>query len=200
VWTTTPDSDVLEPTIRSPVGGKAVAEETFTRAEQDREDPEPVFVDEALTDERPCEPAAPVDLELAAAIGLETFDLGDEIAGDDRRWPPRRVGEGRRHDVLRQRVEVPGEHVTRVGDVRPVRRQHLVAPASEEDAAGLLDPLDRERSGRRIHVGDQPAAHLEAATAVFVGGSGALHHAIHRRERRQHQSSHTDTPLNSAIS
>jgi hypothetical protein len=44
VWTTTPDSDVLEPTIRSPVGGKAVAEETFARAEQDREDPDPVFV------------------------------------------------------------------------------------------------------------------------------------------------------------
>jgi len=52
-----------------PSRGKAVAEETFARAEQDREYPEPVFVDEALTDERPCEPAAPVDLELAVAIG-----------------------------------------------------------------------------------------------------------------------------------
>jgi hypothetical protein len=71
-----------------------------------------------------------------------------------------------------------GEDVLLLGRVRPVGREALVGAASEQETARRGEVLDHPLHGDVVEVAQVPAAVLEAAGGVLVGGAGRLHDPV----------------------
>jgi hypothetical protein len=92
----------------------------------------------------------------------------------DREW----FGEARRRHVLRLRVQRLRDDLFRPADVRPVGRERFVGAASEHEATRPGEVVDHPLTGDVVEVGKMPAAVLETAARVLVGGAGRLHDSI----------------------
>ena len=59
-------------------------EQPLAASQDERVEPEPILIDEAVLDQRLGEIAAAVDLEFLASLGLQVYDLVHRVAPDQR--------------------------------------------------------------------------------------------------------------------
>jgi hypothetical protein len=83
-------------------------------ADDHRADEQAELVEELVLEQPPDQGAAAVHLQLAPRPGLELTDGRREVAGEDGRAGPLRVGEGVRPDVLGLRVQGTDDRVLQI--------------------------------------------------------------------------------------
>src|SRR4051812_39376248 len=81
-------------------GDRPLGEQALARPDDDRKGPQPVAVDEVVTDQGLNEVAAAVDLQLGTVLLLERGDASGSIAVDQYRAIPGQVWTAARYDVL----------------------------------------------------------------------------------------------------
>jgi hypothetical protein len=77
------------------------------------------LVDQAVREQRSHESAAPRDVDVALQPLLQAADRVGVVRTDDRRVPPRRIGERGGDDVLRRVVEERRTGIVLRGPFRP---------------------------------------------------------------------------------
>ena len=134
---TTPSGPTgVQLTSFSSVRGKPSPKQALAGAENDREDHEPVLVDEVVLAQGPDQVAAAGDEDVSRHLLLELRDLAGDVAADHRRVLPRGIGVGERgrDDVLGHAVhllaEVVGAHR------RPRLGEALVGDPAEQLRVG----------------------------------------------------------------
>jgi hypothetical protein len=118
-------------------------------------------------------------------LALEIRDVLRHVAVDQGRVVPLHLVKRRRGDVLARAVELVGD---RALVIRPVGREDLVGPASEQQLVGA--GLGHPSHHLFIHVVDAPPAQLKAAGWVLVRTAGRLHDTVERYEAVDCEGSH----------
>ena len=145
---------------------------------------QPKLVDEALVQQCPGERRAAHHDEIAPVGTAQLSDPGNSlVARDQRGVVPRQlvIAQGRRDDVLRDRVHLVGERVAR--PVGPGGRHRLPCAPPEQERVRVA-----ERAGEgaahdvRVEERVRPAAMGEAAVGVLVGPARRLHDAVEAHE------------------
>jgi hypothetical protein len=144
-----------------------------------------------LADQRVDQHAATVEEDVLARLRLQRAHLLDHVAADDRRVAPqRRVGQGRRDDILLDAVQHIAERVAR-GQRLEGGAMSLPGLAPEQHGIGLTHGLKKVRADVVVPIGLRPAALRKAAVEVFVRAAGRLNDAVEGHEFGHDQVSHT---------
>ncbi len=164
-------------------GDAAVREQSLPAADDDREDDQPVLVDQAGVVQGMGQTAATVHLQLATGLRLQLLDRRDDVTGDDGGVLPQRIPQGPGNDVLRSGVQLCGHQVIGVRHRRPERVHHVVGGAAEQHLVGLGEPGADDAAEVLVDERDHPAALLESAGPILVRPAGSLHDAVEAEER-----------------
>ena len=120
-----------------------VPEQMLPAPEHDREEHDPQLVHQVQLQQRIDELGTPEDEDVPVGPLLQPSDLAGEVASDDLRVVPRRLAQGRGHDVLLEGVD-PVREPGVLRRVRPERGPDLIRHPSQEDRAGREDLIDLE--------------------------------------------------------
>ena len=120
-----------------------VPEQMLPAPEHDREEHDPQLVHQVQLQQRIDELGTPEDEDVPVGPLLQPSDLAGEVASDDLRVVPRRLAQGRGHDVLLEGVDPIREPCVLRG-VRPERGPDLIRHPSQEDRAGREELIDLE--------------------------------------------------------
>jgi hypothetical protein len=152
-------------------------EELGAAPQHQREDHEPVLVDEVGLSEGVEELGAAEQQDVAACLSLELRDILRGVTGEDGRIGPRRRLQGLRHHVLGDAVHAISEpHFVRGG--RPERGEDLVGDPPQQDCVRFEKLVDLEPLLILSCVLQRPGV---ASVAVLVV-SRRLHDAVECHE------------------
>src|SRR5712692_2715567 len=168
--------------------GTGIGKQPCALAEDDGIDDQVELVDQVVGEQPPDEGTAAWHQQFAVLIRLQIADGRGDVAGQDSRACPFRVGEAGRYHVLGPAVECDADRSLGHIDHRSPRAgEDLVRPPAEEErgrtAVNLVDMI----SGFGIDKWRSPPAAVEAASAIFVRSTQPLHHAVHRDVGRHRQ-------------
>src|SRR5438876_2142672 len=126
----------------------AVGEQARALADDNRNDEQVHFVDEVVLEEPSGQGAAADHLELPSRPGFQLLNGGREIAGEEGRAGPLRVGERVRRDVLRLRVQGADNRILEIAPHAPIAGEEVVGAISrirlsrsEEHTSELQSPV-----------------------------------------------------------
>jgi hypothetical protein len=142
-------------------------------------DPEPDLVQQSRPDQLSGDRAIAVLQDVLAVLSLEPGDLLDQVAAQHLGVVPRRVGQGRRYDVLLDVVEV-GRAGARVALVhgRPGGSHAVVGGAAHQQRVSCVGLLAGEGNGLLVEVRRGPRGVLDDAVEGDVGRVDELSHWI----------------------
>jgi hypothetical protein len=153
------------------------------------------LVDQAVCQQPSDEETAAGNHKFAVFLRLQLTDGRGDVAGDDTRARPLRIGKASRHHVLGpavQRDTYRARH--HFGYRSPGPSEDLVGlPAEQKRCRATVDLIDMVHffgTGKR----NDPSAADEPAAAVLVISAQPLHHTIYRDVGRRRQP-HFFSPL-----
>jgi hypothetical protein len=121
-------------------------------------------------------------------MGLQITDGRGDVAVQDSRARPLRVGDAGRDHVLGPAVQRRGYRIrARIGHRSPVAGEDLVRPPAKEERGRAAVDLVEIVPGFGVEKWYGPSAAVEAAAAILVRSAQPLHHAVHRDVGRGRQ-------------
>src|SRR4030081_2785270 len=179
-----PRVDQIESVVRTGIG-----EQPCALAEDDGIDDQVELVDQVVGEQPSDEDTAAWHQQLAVLLRLQIADGRGDVAGQDTRARPLRIGEAGRCHVLGPAVQCHADWPLGHIDHRsPGAGEDLVRPPAEEERGRTAVDLVDVIPGFGIDKWWSPAAAVEAASAIFVRSTQPLHHAVHRDVGRHRQS------------
>ena len=127
-------------------------------ADDNRNDEQVHFVDEVVLEEPSGQGAAADHLELPSRPGFQLLNGGREIAGEEGRAGPLRVGERVRRDVLRLRVQGADNRILEIAPHAPIAGEEVVGAAAEQERVGALVGLVVPRHRVAVELRPGPSA------------------------------------------
>ena len=140
------DTAVLSGDVAAAVGG----EQPHALADDHRDGDQGHLVHQVVGQQPPDQGAAAVHLQLTRRLGLQLGDGRGEVAGQDGRVRPARLGERGRRDVLGLCVQGSDDGVVQVFPHAPVAGEQLVGPPAEQERLAALVHLLDERHGLAV--------------------------------------------------
>src|SRR5438128_1574322 len=135
--------------------------------------------------------------QYAVLMRLQITDGPGDVAVQDSRARPLRVGEAGRCHVLGPAVQRGGDRArARIGHRSPGAGEDLVRPPAKEERGRAAVDLVEIVPGFGVEKWYGPSAALEAAAAILVRSAQPLHHAVHRDVGRGRQPHVVVTSLN----
>src|SRR5216684_5936736 len=178
-----PRVDQIESGVRTGIG-----EQPCALAEHDGVDDQVELVDQVVGEQPSDEGTAAWHQQFAVRLRLQITDGRCDVAGQDTRARPLRVGEAGRCHVLGPAVQCDADRPLGHIDHRsPGAGEDLVRPPAEEERGRTAVDLVDMVPGFGIDKWWSPSAAVEAASAIFVRSSQSLHHAVHRDVGRHRQ-------------
>jgi transketolase len=171
----------------------AVGEQPLPRTEHEREDPQPVGVDQVVPQECLDEIPAAMHLQLGAIPLLECRDALGHVAVDQYRVAPLQRGPAARRDVLGGVVQLLGARI--VSGVRPEPGEDVVGLAAEHQIERHTHRLAHDLAHLLVPVVHGPAPVRELPAVVLPGPARRLNDPVERHERAHDQLSHVPCPL-----
>ena len=146
------------------------------------------LVDQVVGEQPSDEDTAAGHQQCAVLMHLQITDGRSDVAAQDGRARPLRIGKtGGRH-VLGPAVQRRGDRArARIGHRSPGAAKDLVRPAAKEERDRVAVDLVEIVPGLAVEKWDGPAAALEAAAAILVRSTQPLHHPVHRHVGRGRQ-------------
>src|SRR3982074_420024 len=132
---------------------RALAKQTLSGSQGDRENLEPEFVDQIILEQRLNQVAASVHLELGAVSLLELLDLADDIAVDGDGLLPIGADRAVRDDIFRRPID---RLAGRVGRLRPKTGKDVVGLPAQEQIEGMAHLLADRLADGVIEKGHRP--------------------------------------------
>ena len=157
--------------------GHRVGEQALALAQDDREDHQPVLIDQPVLGQGVHQLGAALDEQVAAGLVLDRRDLGRDVAAQHGGVAPGRFAgrQGARYDVLMDAVHPLAEVIA--AHARPRRGEPLVGDPAEQERPGLEQFLVLELIAFR-------------AAVKVKGPPGLFHHPVERHELGDHDLSH----------
>src|SRR5437879_11287853 len=185
--------DHIERTVRT-----GVREQPRALADDHGIDDEVELVDQVIGEQPSEEDTAAGHKQVALLLRLQITDGQGDVARQDSRARPLRVGEGARCHVLVPAIQCgPDRACGHFGYRSPGAGEDLVRPTAEEKRG--LAPVDLIQLVRCFGVdkGRCPSAAIEAATTILVRAAQPLKYAVHTDVGRRRQPHLTVTPWTS---
>src|ERR1700730_5648814 len=178
-----PRVDQVECDVRTRIG-----EQSCALADDDGIGEQVELVDQVVGEQPSDEGTAAGYQQFAVLLRLQITDGGGDVAGQDGRARPLRVGEAGRYHVLGRLIQ---RHADGLGahlfDCSPGAGKDLVRPPAEQKRGRAAVDLVDMVPGFGIEKWKGPSAALESAPAVLVRPAESLHHSIDRDVRGDRQ-------------
>ena len=178
-----PRGDQFERGVRTGIG-----EQSCALADDDGIGDQAQLVDQVVGEQPSDEDTAAGHQQFAVLLRLQITDGLGDVADQDTRARPLRVGEAGRYNVLGPAVQRGANRARHhIGERPPGSGEDLVRPPAEQKRGrGAVDLVDMV-PGFGIDKWNDPSAAVEAAPAILVRSAQPLHHAVHRDVRRRRQ-------------
>src|SRR5436309_14265328 len=163
-------------------------------------DDEVELVNQVIGEQPSEEDAAAGHKQVALLLRLQITDGHGDVARQDSRARPLRVGEGRRCHVLGPAIQCEADRACRHVRYRsPGAGEDLVRPTAEEERGCTTVDLIEIVRCFGVDKGRCPSAAIEAATAILARSAQPLDYAVHRDIGRRRQPHVVVTPCTSVV-
>src|SRR5438874_9639193 len=159
-------------------------------------DDEVELVNQVIGEQPSWEDTAAGHKQVALLLRLQITDGQGDVARQDSRARPLRVGEGARCHVLVPAIQCGADRACgHFGYRSPGAGEDLVRPTAEEERGCTTVDLIEIVPCFGVDKGRRPSAAIEAATAILARSAQPLHYAVHRDVGRRRQLHVVVTPL-----
>src|SRR5437867_9604113 len=187
--------DQIERAVRT-----GIREEPRALADDHGIDDEVELVDQVIGEQPSEEDTAAGHKQVALLLRLQITDGQGDVARQDSRARPLRVGEGARCHVLGPVVQCGADRACgHFGYRSPGAGEDLVRPTAEKERGCTAVDLIEIVRCFGVDKGRCPSAAIEAATAILARSAQSLHYAVHRDVGRRRQPHVVVTPYISVV-